>query len=170
MTENGSETSATDGFTLIELLVVIIIIGILAGIAIPLYLSQRQKGWDAAAKSDLRNAALAEETYLADNGQYSDIATVASAENLKVTTGTTIVSVFVAGSNSYCLGAMQNGGSPLPAQEAGLGSIANSIVWWWDSAAGGLQAKDAQLSPTNFGCPVTNGSDGAAMQITYVTG
>src|SRR3954453_6379108 len=55
------------GFTLIELLVVIIIIGILAAIAIPVFLNQRQKGYDAQAKSDLRNMATAEETYLTDN-------------------------------------------------------------------------------------------------------
>src|ERR1700742_1184985 len=56
-----------EGFTLIELLVVIIIIGILAAIAIPVFLNQRQKGYDAQAKSDLRNMATAEETYLTDN-------------------------------------------------------------------------------------------------------
>jgi type IV pilus assembly protein PilA len=59
------------GFTLIELLVVIIIIGILAAIAIPVFLSQRQKGYDAGVKSDLRNAATAEESYLTDNDQYT---------------------------------------------------------------------------------------------------
>jgi type IV pilus assembly protein PilA len=59
------------GFTLIELLVVVIIIGILAAIAIPVFLSQRQKGWDAQAKSDLRNMATAEETVLGESGSYT---------------------------------------------------------------------------------------------------
>jgi type IV pilus assembly protein PilA len=56
------------GFTLIELLVVVIIIAILAAIAIPVFLNQREKGWQAQAESSAKNAATAMETFAVDNG------------------------------------------------------------------------------------------------------
>jgi type IV pilus assembly protein PilA len=54
------------GFTLIELLVVILIIAILAAIAIPVFLRQREKGYVAQMESALKNAATAQESCLTD--------------------------------------------------------------------------------------------------------
>jgi type IV pilus assembly protein PilA len=58
------------GFTLIELLIVVAIIGILAAIAIPQFASYRQKAYNSAAQSDLRNLRTGMEAYMADNQEY----------------------------------------------------------------------------------------------------
>jgi len=58
------------GFTLIELLIVVAIIGILAAIAIPQFSSYRQKAYNSASISDLKNSKTALESYYADNQHY----------------------------------------------------------------------------------------------------
>lgn len=58
------------GFTLIELLIVVAIIGILAAIAIPQFASYRQKAFNSAATSDLKNTKTNLESFYADNYNY----------------------------------------------------------------------------------------------------
>ena len=132
------------GFTLIELLVVIIIIGILAAIAIPVFLNQRQKGYDAQAKSDARNLATLEETYLTDTNSYVAAGSATNTSTLAATLTTYKPSVNVTGAivTNY-----SNATPPViqAANTNGSGGYricttsASTKVFVYDSVAGGLQ-------------------------------
>lgn len=63
--------SAEAGFTLLELLVVVIVLGIFVTIVVPRFASSREKAFDAAAKSELRNAMSAQESYFTDAQTYT---------------------------------------------------------------------------------------------------
>jgi prepilin-type N-terminal cleavage/methylation domain-containing protein len=65
------------GFTLIELLVVIIIIAILAGIAIPTFLGQRERAQDTAAYSLVRNSLTIMQTAFVETGDYTQVTAAA---------------------------------------------------------------------------------------------
>jgi len=88
--------STRRAFTLIELLIVVVIIGILAAIAIPKFSYTKGNAYTARMKSDLRNLAVAQESYFYQNGAYAT-STAALMPSFVPSTGNTLTIVATSG-------------------------------------------------------------------------
>ena len=128
---NGLTFNSESGFTLIELLVVVAIIGILAAIAIPQFSAYRKRGYEAQVRSDLRNAATAEEAYFTQfftfkSGTLISGTPTGFAKSNDVSVGATV------GTNTFLL--------------SGSHTNCGSTTWTFSSTTG------ETLGPTG-GCP-----------------
>jgi type IV pilus assembly protein PilA len=109
---------------------VFLVVGVLAAIAIPVFLNQRQLGYQASVKADLRSVANAEESYNTDNGRYAPVeagiagqATVRGGATVPLSAGNTITSTTITRAG-FCLDAS----NPLTTVDRHYGSAAGGLA------------------------------------------
>lgn len=147
-----------DGFTLIEILVVILIIGILAAIAIPVFMNQRKTANDAAIKSDMQNVVTAVQTHITNNPNTVVPITVNDIRPILVTSGTGISKgsvIAVSGnSNEWCVIGRNNNGNLSTWDQLGKyvyynsihGGYQDNMVWWHTTSCASTTGGNANWS------------------------
>ena len=124
-----ADAKREEGFTLIELLVVVIIIGILAAIAIPIFLDQRTKARISAVESTLRAGATYMEIYYTEGNDYTTDVQELHAEGYRWGDEVTDPVITVDG-NHYCITAAH-------VQDADVNGVFDSEVGTPDVDDGG---------------------------------
>ena len=107
------------GITLIELLIVIVIIGILAAIAVPMYTNYMQRARRADAKTALEQLRAAQEMFRAEKGSYSlDLAELVNTFGVPNVSGDYNIMLINTGANAFLAE-----GRPTTARQLSDGSL-----------------------------------------------